>query len=357
MIVIAQTQLQSQIITLQSTVIKLLESALFTGNPPDMNKLYNASEFARMGTVKALRDQALRLQPQEQQALPRYLPVRGAPRPSGVMVRRTSSTPSLGSSMTSGTTGTTGSSSGSTLDLGTTTGYRSSSRGANPNRNSHGYYAAGVVGAPPQKSLTYPISSSYDRGLGDREEEQKSGPLFCPYAKDLQQQQPRLLVDDRIFSSSSSAGRGGCPACGATIPLSSSSSASGGGYKFEKEVVVTERVVPSQAATNSSLSVTVAGAPVVEYVKRFEDRVYILTPRFLAKCHRPGAESGSVSGRGGTTGNGQGKGYACYLCYRNRERDTLLKTLRGLVGHVRDKHDIREYEVEVDIRDVTPPRY
>ncbi|KAK5655690.1 hypothetical protein OQA88_5623 [Cercophora sp. LCS_1] len=46
-----QLQLQSQIIHLQSTVIALLEEALQTGQPPDTTKLYNASEFARQGTI------------------------------------------------------------------------------------------------------------------------------------------------------------------------------------------------------------------------------------------------------------------------------------------------------------------
>jgi len=79
---------------------------------------------------------------------------------------------------------------------------------------------------------------------------------------------------------------------------------------------------------------------VTEFVKRFEDRTYLLSARFLVKCHRPGGE--------------RGKGYACYLCYRNRERDTLVKTIRGLVGHVMDKHEVGEYEREVDIREVSP---
>ncbi|KAG7288417.1 hypothetical protein NEMBOFW57_004767 [Staphylotrichum longicolle] len=55
--VIAQTQIQSQIILLQGSVIKLLEEALLTGSLPDINRLYNTSEFAREGSIRALRDQ------------------------------------------------------------------------------------------------------------------------------------------------------------------------------------------------------------------------------------------------------------------------------------------------------------
>ncbi|KAK4645254.1 hypothetical protein QC761_001290 [Podospora bellae-mahoneyi] len=41
---------------LQSTVIKLLEEALLTGQPPDLSRLYNTSEFAREGSIRALQD-------------------------------------------------------------------------------------------------------------------------------------------------------------------------------------------------------------------------------------------------------------------------------------------------------------
>jgi hypothetical protein len=81
--VVAQTQLQGQIITLQGTVIKMLEEALLTGRPPDINKLYNASEFAREGSVRALRDQYQRML----QAAPLQRP--GGP------VRRISSQPDM----------------------------------------------------------------------------------------------------------------------------------------------------------------------------------------------------------------------------------------------------------------------
>ena len=64
-------------------MIKLLEEALVTGNPPDISKLYNASEFAREGSVRALRDQYHRM-------------LEGAParRPPGP-IRRISSTSAL----------------------------------------------------------------------------------------------------------------------------------------------------------------------------------------------------------------------------------------------------------------------
>ncbi|KAK4211322.1 hypothetical protein QBC37DRAFT_442189 [Rhypophila decipiens] len=276
---IAQNQLQAQVITMQSTVIKILQEALLTGDPPDMAKLYNASELARIGSIRALRDQAQRLQSSH----PRHQGLRPADRGRPVgLIRRTSSTPSLRSSITNTST---------TTDTST-------------------------ISKDPE------------------EEYQKSGPLFCLYAKDLQQN-PHMRLDEALFFPSSP----GCPACGGCIPANTARQVTvGGGHIIDKEVVVTERVT-----RRGSMAVTVGGAPapVTELVKRFEDRAYLLTPRFVAKCHRPGAERGS-----------NGKGYACYLCFRNRERDTLLRTVRGLVGHVRDKHDVGEYEDEVDIRRV-----
>jgi hypothetical protein len=82
-IAITQNQLQGQIITLQSTVINLLEDALYTGRIADINKLYNASELAREGSLAALQSQYQRM-------------LQAAPlrRPPGFM-RRISSTPTL----------------------------------------------------------------------------------------------------------------------------------------------------------------------------------------------------------------------------------------------------------------------
>jgi len=233
--VIAQTQLQSQIITLQGTVIKLLEEALTTGRPPNVNSLYNASEFAREGTVRALQDQYQRLL----QAAPLQRPV--GP------VRRTSSTP--------------------TLREGSEWG---------PRR--------------PQKAITL----------------DKSGPLFCPYAEELQRTD-RLL--DVNFSED---GSRECPACQSFIPIEP-----GRSWRVDKELVH-ERVSK--------------GPHEREIVEYYELRTYLLSNRFIVKCHREGA------------------GYACYLCYRNRDSDTLCKGMKGLADHVMDQHSIEELEKDPDIQ-------
>lgn len=252
--VISQNQLQSQIIILQGTVIKLLEEALLTGRPPDAQVLLNASEFAREGSVKALRDQYQRL-------------LQAAPiqRPMG-LVRRISSTPTLRDSTTSST-----------------------STAAAPGRTDRR--------VPPQKALAF----------------NKPGPLFCPYAEELQRTGRPL---DRAFAGRGSCGP--CPACGAVIASEGEGRRS---WNIVKEVVRERR---SRGPSD--------GAEVVEIV---QDRTYLLTDRFIVKCHREGA------------------GFVCYLCFQYRDRDALCKGVQSLVTHVLEKHDISEYETDPDIRDVT----
>ncbi|KAL2169253.1 hypothetical protein VTG60DRAFT_6333 [Thermothelomyces hinnuleus] len=81
--VVAQTQIQSQIL-FQGSVIKLLEEALLIGAMPDINRLYNISEFAGDGNIRALQGQYQRLL--------ESAPIKRRPRGP---VRKTSSTPSL----------------------------------------------------------------------------------------------------------------------------------------------------------------------------------------------------------------------------------------------------------------------
>ena len=66
-----------------------------------------------------------------------------------------------------------------------------------------------------------------------------------------------------------------------------------------------------------------------------EYKSYLLTTRFFVKCHR------------------EGGGFACYLCSKHRERDTVCKREESLVDHVGEKHGIGEYEGDGDIRDVS----
>jgi hypothetical protein len=240
--VLAQTQLQGQIITLQGTVIRLLEDSLITGRMPDINKLYNASEFARDGAIRALRDQYQRM-------------LQSAPlqRPGGP-VRRISSSPML--------------------------------------------------------RLEGPPGSEGPKRAGTMVMFNNPGPLFCRYAEMLQDSRRPL---DAVFDEG---GACECPACGAGMPIEP-----GRAWKIDKELV-RERL-------------TKGGPYDDQVVETFEDRTYALGNRFLIKCHRAGA------------------GFACVLCYRHRERDTLCESMETLVNHVWKKHEVWEYESDPDIKDVS----
>jgi len=256
--VISQTQLQSQVITLQGTVIRILQDALFTGriNEGDMARLYNASEFAREGTVRALRDQYQRM-------------LQAAPlkRPIGP-IRRISSTPSLATERSTTTTTTTGTE---------------------------------VARRRDSKALA----------LWNR-----PGTLFCRYAEMLQDTSRPLARSFQLDSGDARAD-GRCPACGVAIPIEP-----GRSWKIDKELVH-EKVLARRPTENLE-----------EVYTRVEDRKYMVSNRFVVKCHREGA------------------GYACYLCYRNRDADTLCESMEGLVQHVSKDHQAAEYDAERDIKEV-----
>lgn len=79
---ITENQLQGQIITLQGTVIGLLDEALRTGRLDNINKLYNATELARDGSLAALQGQYQRM-------------LQAAPIQRPMTIRRISSQPSV----------------------------------------------------------------------------------------------------------------------------------------------------------------------------------------------------------------------------------------------------------------------
>ena len=264
---ITQNQLQGQIITLQSTVIRLLEDALYTGRIADINKLYNASELTRDGSIAALQ--------QQYQRMLEAAPMRrgfGAP-----LLRHTSGTPLL--LHTSGTP-----------------------------------LLRHTSGAPTMRSLEVPARS---RTINDVREVQygdaaaddtfsTDGPLFCRYAASLQDS-VRTPLDPAFKPGRSNR----CPECSAYIAVED-----GRAWKVVKEIV--HEVVSTP-----------------EYdEKQVEKRTYLLRNRFVVKCHR------------------ERVGFACVLCARFRDRDTIMESARGLVKHVWQRHDVDEYGAEPDIREV-----
>lgn len=274
----------------------MLEEALYTGDPPDIRKLYNASEFAREGSMRALRDQYQRMlqsAPVDRAALPAPAPShrsggRSQSRRPIAPVRRISSTPSLRDYY-------------DTTDYDTsyhpTTTHRTRTRG--PGSVSHHSHRS------PSPSTRSRARSVASKGSHIPKQLTYHSSIYCQYATYLQQSGQAL--DSSLASS------GICPDCHAHLfdPVEVSQR---GPWRVDKEVVThNERT----------------GKEEVEY------RSYLLTTRFFVKCHR------------------EGGGYACYLCSKHRERDTVCKREESLVDHVGEKHSIGEYEGDGDIRGVT----
>ncbi|KAK1777619.1 hypothetical protein QBC45DRAFT_416358 [Copromyces sp. CBS 386.78] len=277
----------------------MLEEALYTGDPPDIRKLYNASEFAQEGSMRALRDQYQRLlqsAPIDQRALPAPGPGPAPSHRSGpsqsrpiAPVRRISSTPSL-------------------RDYYNTTDYdtsyhRTRTRGAGS--ISHSHHSNHSRSPSRSRSRARSVAS---KGTGTSIPKQLTyhHSIYCHYATYLQQSgQP---LDSSIASS------GVCPDCHAHL-FDPVEVVQRGPWRVDKEVVThNERTGKEEG---------------VEY------RSYLLTTRFFVKCHR------------------EGGGFACYLCSKHRERDTVCKREESLVDHVGEKHSIGEYEGDGDILDVT----
>ncbi|KAK1750142.1 hypothetical protein QBC47DRAFT_332558 [Echria macrotheca] len=220
----AQLQLQSQVITLQSTVIQILEDALYTGQPVDTSKLYNASEFAREGAIRALRDQYRRML--EGPGL--SAGGGGGPQPSRVgrpnagLIRRTSSTPAL--------------------------------------RSGGARYEDDAESTTSVTSAKSRRGSSRYRPSGRTLAMDPARPLFCRRAEDLQR--GGVAVDDVLSASEKDV----CGACGADM-----ASARNGSWRIEKEVTMRQDRDRER------------GRETVEVV---EIRRFALTGRFLVKCHR-----------------------------------------------------------------------
>ena len=132
------------------------------------------------------------------------------------------------------------------------------------------------------------------------------GPLFCRYAVSLQDSVRAPL--DPVFSPG---GSNRCPECSAYVAVER-----GRAWKIVKEVV--HEVVSTP-----------------EYdEEQVEERTYLLSNRFVIKSHR------------------ERVGFACVLCSRFRDRDTIVASAQGLVKHVWRRHNMDEYEAEPDIKEI-----
>lgn len=275
---ITQNQLQGQIITLQSTVINILEDALYTGRIADINKLYNASELARDGSIAALQ--------QQYQRMLEAAPLRQGMRPP--LLRRTSSTPTM--KPLPAPERTQPSRTSKSKRFVGTAGYRDN----NDVREVHDDDADADADADIDTAATNATTFSAE------------GPLFCRYAMSLQDSVRMPL--DPAFSPD---GSNRCPKCSAYVAVER-----GRAWKIVKEIVHEVLSTPNYDE------------------EKIEERTYLLSNRFVIKCHRE---------RGG---------FACVLCARFRDRDTILASAHGLVKHVWRRHDVDEYEAEPDITEI-----
>lgn len=241
---ITENQLQGQIITLQGTVIGLLENAVYTGRLDNIGKLYNASELAREGSLTALQQQYQRMS----QAAPIQRPM---------AIRRISSNPTVTSKQ--------------------------------------------QKSLPPASHAGSAVAKRAPSVLNDSPDE----PLFCKYSYELQRDGRQPLEAAFLPGGSND-----CRACGALLEVEQ-----GRAWKVNREVVREKVSTP-------------------EYDEEIvEDRTYLINNRFIIKCHR---------GAGG---------FACVLCARYRDKDTLLESPAGLVRHVWQKHEVEEYQ-DPDIREI-----
>lgn len=67
---------------------------------------------------------------------------------------------------------------------------------------------------------------------------------------------------------------------------------------------------------------------------RHERRIFLVNKRFIVKCHR------------------EGKGFACVLCARFKEADTVCKETEALIDHLWREHMAEELEKDDDIFEV-----
>lgn len=223
---ITQNQLQGQVITLQSTVIGLLEDALYTGRIADINKLYNASELARDGSIAALQ--------QQYQRMLEAAPMRrgmGLPVP---LLRRTSSTPTM--------------------------------KSLPPTRSGAGSVANATNGEVERETEFKLKKSETLGGEGARSEVREvgddyfsaDGPLFCRYAVYLQDE-PRML----LASTFAPGGSNRCPECSTYVNVEK-----GRAWKIVKETVREKISTPDYDE------------------EQIEERTYLIGNRFVIKCHR-----------------------------------------------------------------------
>ncbi|CAK7230420.1 hypothetical protein SCUCBS95973_007567 [Sporothrix curviconia] len=352
---IAQNELQAQIIDLQASVIRLLQEALDTGVMPDPAALYAAASRARNGSIRALQDQYQRMLT--------AAPIRGGIG-GGERNRRSLRSSSVAS--------------GSTRD------------GGDDNYD----YARRRSGRDWAAAIDR--DRDWDRARDRRSQSQTGGgggnrrsatfpleppPLFCRYALELQQdwRRPLDVGDGNRGRDDDDCDDLTCPACMGHFAIEHDRS-----WKMHKPVVVGERVEEivnrdsrpgsggdgdgdgddaaggsgsghdEDASAGQGNLVTTRRRNVIELV---QDRQFVVSNRFIVKCHRPAIYD--ISPRGGGGGYLLPPTYACCLCDRfdstGSGKVTVCGTMSRLVNHVCEQHTVGELLSDPDIREIRPP--
>ncbi|KJR88169.1 uncharacterized protein SPSK_10769 [Sporothrix schenckii 1099-18] len=373
---IAENELQAQIIDLQASVIRLLQDALETGTLPDPAVLYAAAGRARNGSIQALRDQYQRMMV----AAPVQRAIEGVRGGGGEGGRRGLRSASVASSARRGAGDDYAARRRSGRDWAALDRERDrdwdgdrdrdwdSDRDRDRGRRSQSQFGA-------RRAATFPL-------------EAPRPPLFCRYAIELQQDWRRPLNggdgdgagpsrrnsrrdDDDGDNTTSTSDDGDliCPACMGQFAIEHDRS-----WKMHKPVVVGERVEEivnrdskksgsvggSGDNNNSNIDldddtpgklVTSRRRNIIELV---QDRQFVLSNRFIVKCHRPAMYE--------TADDYAGSGvllpptFACCLCDRfdtvGDGKVAVCTTMTRLVNHVCEKHTVGELLSDPDIREL-----
>ncbi len=342
---ISQNELQAHIIDLQASVIRLLQDALVSGTMPDPAALYAAAGRARNGSIRALQDQYQRML---------------APAPlSGRETLRSSSVAAVVPSSRS-----------------VQRANDARDRLLNDDIDDHDRMDRGrrrrslsQSNFTGRRAATFPI--------------EPQPPLFCRFAIELQRDWRHSLDFRNSSGISSGSDRDDfvdgfvCPACMGRFAIEPDRS-----WKMHKPVVVGERVEDVVQRDNKphldsddeavfEIVDGVEGRVVVKadavdddgdghgkrvtthhrnVVELVVDRLFMLTNRFIVKCHRQAAFESVDIGAALLPPT-----YACCLCDRfDRSKVALCTTMAQLVDHVCEKHSATELVSDPDIRELRP---
>ncbi|EFX02276.1 hypothetical protein CMQ_2325 [Grosmannia clavigera kw1407] len=188
--------------------------------------------------------------------------------------------------------------------------------------------------------------------------------LFCPYALQLQRN-PRTPMDldldgdDTAISDTTAAF---CPSCAGRLEISPDYA-----WKIQKSVVVGQRFDRDDDDRDAGRNHHRRGASMHSHsvVDDVEDRVFVLSNRFVVKCHQTAKVVEDHESR--HAGFSMLKpSYACCLCeergrYSGRGRSSssrvaVCSNMTNLVDHVCDEHSIKELMADPDIHEVEPRR-